>query len=137
MQSPDKIQCRACLNSPSPCGNMTSFQDHQASLLVGVIRVSQGHEWCRALCLTLSAQVNCTCCQQSVWLGLTSAILQFLSSLLIYFKWYLPHAVDSKVRKSTRNYRARQCRAGALFGSWIFLPTKTSGCSQQTNYCRG
>lgn len=44
MQSLDKIQCRAHLNSPSPCGNITASQGCQTSLLVGEIRISEGHE---------------------------------------------------------------------------------------------
>ena len=65
--------------------------------------------------LTLSAQANCMCCPRSGWLGLTSAALQFLSSLLAYFEWYLPRPIDSKVRKSTRD--SERGRAG--LGLWV------------------
>ena len=74
--------------------------------------------------LTLSAQVNCTCCQRSVWLGLTSAILQFLFSLLICFKWYLPHGIDSKARKSTRDSEYGNAVLGLCLDHGYFFQLK-------------
>lgn len=66
----------------------------------------------QGLALTPSARGNCTCWQQSSWLGLTSAILPLLFSLLIYFKWYLLHAIDSRVRAECPQLRVRCCRPG-------------------------
>lgn len=73
---------------------------------------------------TLAARVNCPCCQRSVGFGLTSAVLWFLFSLLIHFKPYLPHALDSQVRKSTRDSEDGSAVVGLCVDRGYFFQVK-------------